>query len=214
MSAPYSRHPLQAFGLAVAIELGLLAGAAVILGTASQTRSALSETMPIELENAQTPSVKPPEPKPERPVPPRPKQPAQPPKVVQPTPPLPDPPTPQASVPNAFTQPAPPPPAPAAAASAANVKPSDVYAAKVHTAVQAAHYYPPAAEALHYAGRVRVEFHLRDGVPGQERLLVASGFGLIDRAALQAVQGARYPDTPPELRGTDLVFQVWVEFDR
>lgn len=205
---------MQAFGLAVAIELGLLAGAAVILGTASQTRPALSETMPIELEDAQQSPVKPPEPKPERPVPPRPRQPAQPPEQVQPTPPPPDPPTPQASVPNAFTQPAPPPPAPAAAASAANVKPSDVYAASVHAAVQAAHYYPPAAEALRYAGRVRVEFHLRDGVPGAARLLAASGIGLIDRAALQAVQSARYPETPPELRGSDLVFQVWVEFDR
>lgn len=213
MSASGNRPGWQAFGLAVAIELGLLVGAAVILGEASQTRSALSETMPIELENAQAPSMKPPEPKPERPVPPRPKRPTPPPQQVQPPLP-PDLPTPQAAVPNAFTQPAPPPPAPAPAASAANVKPSDVYAAKVHTAVQAAHYYPPAAEALHYAGRVRVEFHLRDGVPGAARLLVASGFGLIDRAALQAVQSAHYPETPPELRGSDLVFQVWVEFDR
>ena len=80
--------------------------------------------------------------------------------------------------------------------------------------MQAAHYYPPAAQALRYAGRVRVEFRLRDGVPGDARLLAGSGIGLIDRAALQAVQSARYPETPPELRGSDLVFQVWVEFDR
>ena len=80
--------------------------------------------------------------------------------------------------------------------------------------MQVAHYYPPAAQALRYAGRVRVEFHLRDGVPGDARLLAGSGIGLIDRAALQAVQSARYPETPPELRGTDLIFQVWVEFDR
>lgn len=203
---------MQALGLAVAIELVLLAGAAVVLGTAAQTRPALSETMPIELEDAEPPSLKPPEPKPQRPVPPKPKQPAPPPREVQPTPPPPDPPTPQASVPNAFTEPAPPPPAPAA--SAANAKPSDVYAARVRASVQAAHYYPPAAEALRYAGRVRVEFHLRDGVPGAARLLAASGIGLIDRAALQAVQSAGYPETPPELRGSDLVFEVWVEFDR
>jgi periplasmic protein TonB len=213
MSAPYRHHPLQAFGLAVAIELGLLAGAAVILGTASQTRSALSETMPIELEDAEQPSLKPPEPKPERPVPPRPKQPAPPPPKQEPPPPQ-QPPTPQAAQPTAFTEPAPPPPSPAPAASAANAKPSDIYAAGVHAAVQAAHYYPPAAEALRYAGRVRVEFHLRDGVPGAARLLSASGIGLIDRAALQAVESARYPETPPELRGSDLVFQVWIEFDR
>ena len=213
MSALYSRHPVQAFGLAVVIELGLLACAVVVLGTASRTKPALSETMPIELENAQQPSLKPPEPKP--PVPPKPRQPTPPPKEAQNTPPPPpEPPTPQASVPTAFTQPAPPPPAPSPAASVANVKPSDVYAARVHTAVQAAHYYPPAAQALRYAGRVRVEFRLRDGVPGDARLLAGSGIGLIDRAALQAVQSARYPETPPELRGADLVFQVWVEFDR
>ena len=192
MSALYSRHPVQAFGLAVMIELGLLACAVVVLGTASRTKPALSETMPIELENAQQPSLKPPEPKP--PVPPKPKQPTPPPKEVQKTP--------------------PPPPAPTPAASAAKLKPSDEYAAKVHTAVQVAHYYPPAAQALRYAGRVRVEFHLRDGAPGQARLLAGSSIGLIDRAALQAVQSARYPETPPELRGTDLIFQVWVEFDR
>ena len=212
MSALYSRHPVQAFGLAVMIELGLLACAVVVLGTASRTKPALSETMPIELENAQQPSLKPPEPKP--PVPPKPKQPTPPPKEVQKTPPPPEPPTLQASAPTAFTQPAAQPPAPTPAASAAKLKPSDEYAAKVHTAVQVAHYYPPAAQALRYAGRVRVEFHLRDGAPGQARLLAGSGIGLIDRAALQAVQSARYPETPPELRGTDLIFQVWVEFDR
>jgi protein TonB len=206
-------HPMQAFGLAVAIELALLAGAAVILSGASQTRSAMSESLPIELENTEPPSMRPPQPKPERPAP-KPRQPVPPPEQVQPPPP--QPPVPQTAQPNAFTDTAPPPPptAPAAAASSANLKPSDVYAARIHTAVEAAHYYPPAAEALHYAGRVRVEFHLRDGVPGAARLLVASGFGLIDRAALQAVQSARYPETPPELRGSDLVFQVWVEFDR
>lgn len=210
MSASGNRPGWQAFGLAVAIELALLGGAAVILSGASQTRSALSETMPIELADALQPAPEPPQPRPQHPVPPRPRQPTPPPEQVQP----PQPPTPQAAQPTAFTEPAPPPPAPAAAASSAMVKPSDAYAARVHGAVQAAHYYPPAAEALHYAGRVRVEFHLRDGVPGAARLLVASGFGLIDRAALQAVQSAHYPETPPELRGSDLVFQVWVEFDR
>lgn len=199
----------QAFGVAAALELALLVGAAVILGGASQTRSALSETMAIELENAVQPSTQPPEPKPQRPVPPR-KTTPPPQQAQQPQ----QPPTPEAAQPTAFSEPTPPPPAPAAAASAAPVRPSDVYAGKVHTAVQAAHYYPPAAEALHYAGRVRVEFHLRDGIPEAERVLVSSGFSVIDRAALQAVQGAHYPETPPELRGSDLIFQVWVEFDR
>ena len=110
---------------------------------------------------------------------------------------------------NNFTESAPPP-----EAVAGRAEPSAEYGAKVHAAVQSAFYYPPAAYSLHYSGRVQVEFHLRDTVPSELRLLVASGFGLIDRAALQAVRNAQYPEPPPEIRGTDHVYQVWVEFDR
>jgi protein TonB len=55
---------------------------------------------------------------------------------------------------------------------------------------------------------------LRDVAVSQIRLLAASGIGLIDRAALQAVQNAVYPEPPPELKGSDHVYQVWVEFSR
>lgn len=213
MSAPHRRYSLQAFGLAVVLELALLVGATAILSGVTPTKSAMSETMSIVLEKQEQPSVKPPEPKPEQAVPqPKPKPQIPPPQEVQQTPPPQDIPVPQASVPTAFTEPVAPPPAPPPAAD--TDKASAEYAARVHAAVQAAHYYPPAAVVLRYAGRVRVEFHLRDRVPGEARLLVASGLGLIDRAALQAVQTAQYPVPPPELRGADLVYQVWVEFNR
>jgi protein TonB len=94
-----------------------------------------------------------------------------------------------------------------------NVKISAEYAAKVRAAVQAAHHVPQALAALNYSGRVRVEFHLRDRIPAQARVLVESGVGMIDRAALQAVSGAQYPAPPPELAGEDLIYQVWVEFN-
>ena len=86
------------------------------------------------------------------------------------------------------------------------------YAAKVRAAVQAAHTYPPAAAAIRFSGRVRVEFHLRDAVPGEARVIVPCGVGFIDRMALQVVQSARYPEPPADLRGRDNLYQVWVEF--
>jgi len=209
MHTQYNRYPLQAFGLAVVVELILLVAVAAVLTGMSETKSAFSETMPIVLESAEPPSSKPPEPKPKPPRP-KPKLQIPPPEQVEQTiPPPQEMPAPQVSEPTSFTEPAPPP-----AATTNKAKSIDEYASKVHAAVQAAHYYPPAAVALRYAGRVRVEFHLRDAVPGRVRLLVASGFGLIDRAALQAVQNAHYPESPPELRGNDLIYQVWVEFNR
>ena len=39
-----------------------------------------------------------------------------------------------------------------------------------------------------------------------------SGIGMIDRAALQTVQDAHYPQPPEDMRGSDRLYQVWVEF--
>jgi protein TonB len=91
--------------------------------------------------------------------------------------------------------------------------PNAEYQSKVRAAVLAAVYYPPAAAAMHYAGRVRVEFHLRDAVPSSLSVVVSSRIGMIDRAALQTVQNAQYPAPPAELSGKDHVYQVWVEFN-
>lgn len=113
----------------------------------------------------------------------------------------------------ALSEPAPAPVRPTPA-SAAKDDPSMAYAAKVHAAVQAAHYYPPAAAALRFSGRVRVEFHLKDGIPGAAQVLISCGVGMIDRAASQAVQSAHYPLPPDEMLGIDHAYQVWVEFMR
>ena len=204
-----SRFPTRAFLLAVLIELALAASAAWMLAEAAPVKPAVSEPVPLTLlseappEPEQKPLPKPPEPpKPTpKPTPVKPKAaPAEPAHTDTPT---------------AFTEPAqaaaPPPPAPnVSGKSDRNAE----YAAKVRAAVQAAVVYPPAAAALHFAGRVRVEFHLRDSVAGQARVLIASGIGMIDRAALQSVQNARYPEPPADLQGRDLTYQVWVDFLR
>ena len=208
-------YPFQAFSLAVLLEIILLLGVGVIMARAAIEKPVL-KPVTITLLNEEVPVVKPPE-KPPEPQQPKPKvmQPRRqtPQPIVTPEPVLP--PVPVAQAPTAFTAPAAAQPVPpASVADMSKVKASDLYAAKVHAAVQAAHVYPLAAVAMHYAGRVRVEFHLRDGMPGESHIVVPSGIGMIDRAAMSAVQNARYPSPPPELRGEDMVYQVWVEFNR
>ena len=202
--APYSRHPIQALGLAVIFELVLLVGAGVVLARAETLKPNLSAPVPIVLANEDQP----PEPKLPEPKPPEPKPVAKP--APQPTPPPQEIPVPQASVPTAFTEPPPPAPPPPLADSTP-ARPSAEFAAKVRAAVKAAEHFPPAADVFHFAGRVQVEFHLRDGVPSEAHLIVASGYGLIDRAALPAVLSAHYPETPQEMHGVDIKYQVWIE---
>jgi protein TonB len=188
----------QAFGLAVIVELAVLAGAAFALTNTGSTKPVLSGSSSISLVNEDLQPLKPPAPKPKQ----QPKQ-----QVIpeEPRPVLPQVTEAQA---NTFTEPVPPPPE----AVTGKAEPSAEYVAKVRAAVLAAHYYPPAASSLHYAGKVLVEFHLRDMVPGELHLLVTSGIGIIDRAALQAVQTARYPEPPPEIQGTDQIYKAWVTF--
>jgi protein TonB len=109
----------------------------------------------------------------------------------------------------AVSAPAPAPPPPAQAKSDPNAE----YAARVKAAVQAALVFPAAAAALDFKGRARVEFKLRDRVPSQAHLLISSGMGLTDRAALQSVEVAQYPPPPTGLQGKEGTYQVWVEFN-
>ncbi|RXZ36627.1 hypothetical protein D9O50_08995 [Oxalobacteraceae bacterium CAVE-383] len=222
-----NRFPTQAFLLALLVELALAASAAWVLAGTAPARPAISEPVPLTLVNETPPAPeqktlpKPPEPpKPvQKPTPVKPKLAPQKPQPPAPAPQQPQP-APQTEpahtdTPTAFTEPAqaaaPPPPAPNVSGKADR---NAEYAAKVRAAVQAAVVYPPAAASLHFAGRVRVEFHLRDSVAGQARVLIASGIGMIDRAALQSVQNAHYPEPPADLQGSDLVYQVWVDFLR
>lgn len=200
-----SRYQFQAVGLAAMIEFVLLGGAVLALTSTSSTKPVLSGSETITLVNE---DPQPPVPKPKPQLQPQPK--AQPKPQVAPEEPKPELPQVAEAQANAFTEPTPPPPV----AVAGNAEPSAEYAAKVRAAVQAAQFLPPAAYSLHYTGRVKVEFHMRDKVPSAVRVLVSSGMGMIDRVALQSVQNAKYPEPPPEIQGGDHVYQVWVEFRR
>lgn len=220
-----SLRVMQSFGMAIGIEVALIA-AIVALITHFAAPAVMPEPVPILMlsQDKAPPAPLPSPPKPVQPVPapPVPKQVRLPPVMAPVTPrvaavPLPVAPRePVAAVPNAMTTPASPPAAPAPPTAPASVGADvlDAYAARVHTAVQAAHYYPPAAAALHFTGRVRVEFHLQDAVISRVQLVQGSGIGIIDRAALQTVQSAQYPVPPAALQGSDHAYQVWVEFAR
>jgi periplasmic protein TonB len=214
------RKSLQAFGLAIMIEAAIVIVAGIILASNATVKPALSEPVTISLLADQPQPEKPEEPKPLPPPPqvqPKVKTPVkqalpkpQPQQPQQETPPLAEA-TPVAAAPTAFFEPAPAAPAPPPPATGVP-DPNQEYAGKVHAAVQAAHFYPPAAAVIKFSGRVRVEFRLRDAVPSEWRVLVSCGIGMIDRAALQAVQSAHYPEPPADMRGRDNLYQVWVEF--
>ncbi|MBN3848261.1 TonB family protein [Paraburkholderia sp. Ac-20342] len=124
------------------------------------------------------------------------------------TPPAP-PPTAQPSEP--ATDPAPPaPPPPPPAPSAGAVNPS--FDAALRAAVQSALRYPESARMAGVSGRTRVAFTYRDGAVSDVRVVVSSGVGQLDRAALAAVHDAAYPKPAPELAGKTLSKQLWVTF--
>lgn len=226
LSVRMHRFPVGAFGLAILVEIALVTVIGIVL-MATPSKPALSEPVPITLLSEEKPPEALPTPKPPEPARPKP-QPTPKTKVIPTKPHTPTtqskpvmPPTiplPTAQAPTEFTEPtsmpapASPPTPPPATSGKSDV--SLAYAAKVRAAVQAAVAYPPAAAALHFTGRVRVEFHLRDAVPSQARVIISSAIGMIDRAALQSVQNAQYPEPPADMRGSDKLYQVWVEFTR
>ena len=211
---------VQAFGLAMFIEVLIVAGAVLLLAGSTPLHAAYSESVPITLAPDELPIEKPAEPR-QQPKPVQkplqlkmavkaapPKAPAPPQQVATAAP------TETAAlteVPTAFSEPAQaramPPAPPISSKPDLNAE----YAAKVHQAVQAAYYYPPAAKAMRFSGRVRIEFQLRDGHVGESHVLISCGVGIFDRAAQEAVQAARYPQPPEELRGRDLRYEIWVE---
>jgi protein TonB len=169
-----------------------------------------------------------PSPAPQPPQPPQP-QPARPAHPVTPThrvahaappPPRPAPvPVPDAAPPSTASttptepQPAPrpPPPAapvPAAAPAAANAS----FEGALRAAIQAALHYPESARMAGMTGRTRVAFQYRDGAVSGERVVISSGVGLLDRAALAAVRDAAYPRPEPAFAGKTLSEQLWVTF--
>lgn len=212
MSESFPAKTVQALVLAIVLETALLAGATLVLASATPVKPAVSEPVILTLVSEETPPPPPEPPKPKSPQPKIKPQPAPP----TPPPPMPTPvaPVPVVETPSAFTEPVKSPPPPPPTVPSGKPDQNLEYAAKVRAAVQAAVFYPPAAASLRFSGRVRLEFHLQDAIPGEAHVLLTSGMGIIDRAALQAVQSARYPQPPADMLGADRVYQVWVEFNR
>jgi periplasmic protein TonB len=82
----------------------------------------------------------------------------------------------------------------------------------VRSAVQAAMQYPYAARMARIQGKTQVSFDFLNGKASHLRVLVSSGYGVLDQAALKAVNAAIYPPPPQELAGKTLTLEVWVKF--
>jgi periplasmic protein TonB len=208
--APARARFYPAAALALIVEAALL-GAAFVL---------FSHTPPVPLEQPVTMlSIAPaPPPQPVAPAEPQPKPQPQP--VTRPatperhvahlTQPRPAPappstmPTDPAPVPRA-----PPPSAPPAAAAAS----SATFEGALRAVIQAALRYPESARMASMAGRTRVAFKFCDGVVSDVTVVISSGVGLLDRAALAAVRDAAYPKPEPAFAGKTLSEQLWVTFN-
>lgn len=101
-------------------------------------------------------------------------------------------------------------PVSAATPPLAIVDPAPAYNAKLAAAVQAAFELPAVASALNFKGRTRIEFALHDGLASTIRVIVSSGLGAVDRAAVKAVQAAVFPSPPAALQGKEGGYQIWV----
>ena len=114
------------------------------------------------------------------------------------------------STPVAASPPPPPPPPVVASPPQPTVDPAMAYNSKLAAAVQAAFVVPAPATALGFKGRARVEFHLRDGLASNAKIIQPSGLGAVDRAALKAVEAAAFPAPPAALAGKEGFYQIWV----
>jgi TonB family protein len=204
---------LKALALAVALEF-LLLGLAAAIYTYGMLRPTpvVKEAVTLQLSSLA--------PEPVPPAPPPPKKVEKTPPVARKTPeplpepvPVPEPPVTQDAAPSPFAEkPAPTPPAPPPRPTEADVLAD--YTAKIRNAVQTALIFPRAAEERHDTGRTRVEFRLFQGRQSGARVILSSGLNMFDRAALQAVQDAIFPQPPDSLREQARLFQIWVEFRR
>jgi protein TonB len=93
------------------------------------------------------------------------------------------------------------------------VAPTASFEGALRAAIQAALRYPESARMAGMSGRTRVAFKYRDGAVSDVSVVVSSGIGLLDRAALAAVRDAVYPKPEPVFIGKTLSEQLWVTFD-
>jgi protein TonB len=90
------------------------------------------------------------------------------------------------------------------------IDPALAYNVKLAAAVQAAFEVPGSAKALSFKGKARVEFNLHDGLASAIRVVQSSGLGAVDRAAVKAVEMAKFPLPPAELKSKEGIYQIWV----
>ncbi|AKJ68069.2 hypothetical protein ABW99_07435 [Pandoraea thiooxydans] len=211
----------RAAALAAVVEALLLGGGYLFLSR----KPVAPPPVPITLlAIAQAPKPVPAPPKPVAPVSPPPVKPPPPVRRVihhvvptaRPKPqPIPKAPAPPPPAPAPATQAAPPPvpqpPPPAAPVAAA--APGANFASALRAAIQAALRYPVAARMGGMTGRTRVAFDYRDGVVSHVRVVISSGVGLLDRAALAAVREAAVPKPKPAFAGKTFAEQLWVTFN-
>ena len=203
---PFSRACL----LALAIEAVFLLGAASMLAHAMTPQAANVEP-PLELVFTDPPPTPPKEEPRVKPVVKAIAHPT-PVKVVQ-APPKQAPAPVVADSPVAVPQAPPAPPAPPPPQADKTAEKEAEFASRVKIAIQAAVVYPAAARNMGYRGKARVEFIFRDGSVHQAHIIQSSGIGMIDNAALAAVNNTRYPTAPDSLKGKDVPYQVTVTFD-
>lgn len=105
--------------------------------------------------------------------------------------------------------PVPAPPAPSADRFGAALA---AFEARVHSAVQLAARYPQAARLQRREGRAQIRFDYRDGAVSGPVVAQSSQSGLLDVAAVEAVQHAALPRPPAEIGSAKLSLLVWVDF--
>ncbi len=204
---------LKALALAVLLELFLLGFAAFVYTSGILRAAPVTKDSVVLQLGSLAPEPTPPTPPPPRKVEKRSPEPRKAPTPLPQPAPTTEPPLAQNAAPSPFAEkPAPSPPAQPPRPTEADVLAD--YAAKIRNAVQSALIFPMAAEARHDTGRTRVEFRLYQGQQSGARVIVSSGINMLDRAALQAVQDASYPQPPEGYREQVRVLQVWVEFKR
>ena len=91
---------------------------------------------------------------------------------------------------------------------------SDEYRARIRGLIEQHKEYPVTARRGRMEGLVSVRFVLnRTGVLRQAEISRSSGRGILDRAALQAVEAVgKFPPVPEDMQGKDFSFDVPVRF--
>ena len=100
-----------------------------------------------------------------------------------------------------------------AADSATSEDALSLFLGQVTEAVRDAEVYPPVARMMKQHGKAIVEFTYFQGHASDVALRDSSGYPLLDRAAIEAVQSASYPAAPAILGHSSRRLTIGVEFN-